>query len=266
MAHLLGRRGSSRLFPLRDPLDNTLTDENIGTGDGETTEFQITKTYADADRPYRRPLAIVSNLVVKVGGVTQVETVDFNHEDGWIAFRDDQPPAAGLAITVSCDFLIPVRYEADSNSITLPIGPDTANPFASAGPFVLVERHVPKPELLGPPSVLAISGTPVLEAVEDFAYDGFTVSAVGGVLPYTFTVHSGSLPAGITLNSSTGVVSGTPTTVGTSSGIVIRVTDDVGSTDDLDAFSIEVVAADPYITRYGAKEVRDGLAAVGWNW
>ncbi|RUT88128.1 MULTISPECIES: DUF2460 domain-containing protein [unclassified Mesorhizobium] len=246
VAHVLGRRGSSRLFPLRDPLDNTLADENIGTGDGVATEFQITKTYADDDRPYKRPLAIVSNLVVKVGGVTQVESVDFNHEDGWVAFRDDQPPAAGLAITVSCDFLIAVRYEADHNPLTLPIGPGTSNAFASAGPFVLVERHVPKPELVPPVSVLAISGTPVLMGVEGFAYAGFTVSAAGGVLPYTFTVHSGSLPAGVTLNSSTGVVSGTPTTAGTSSGIVIRVTDGVGSTDDLDAFSIEVTAADPH--------------------
>ncbi|GLS34520.1 hypothetical protein GCM10010869_01080 [Mesorhizobium tianshanense] len=245
MAHVLGRRGSANAFPLRDPLDNTLTDENIGTGDGTTTEFQIAKTYADADRPYRRPLAIVSNLVVKVAGVTQVETVDFNTEDGWIAFTS--APTAGQAVTVTCDFLIPVRYEADQNLLTLPIGPGTSNAFASAGPFTLVEQHVPKPELLPPPSVLAISGTPILIAVKDFAYDDFTVSAVGGVLPYTFTVHSGSLPAGISLDSSTGVVSGSPTTLGTSSGIVIRVTDDIGGTDDLASFSIEVVvAADPH--------------------
>lgn len=68
-------------MPLRDPIDNALTNENIGTGDGTTTEFRITKTYADDNRPYRRPLAIVSNLVVKVAGVTKVETVDFNQED-----------------------------------------------------------------------------------------------------------------------------------------------------------------------------------------
>ncbi len=38
-----------------------------------------------------------------------------------------------------------------------------------------------------------------------------TVSASAGIAPYTFTITSGSLPAGITLNPGTGVLSGTPT-------------------------------------------------------
>jgi hypothetical protein len=90
---------------------------------------------------------------------------------------------------------------------------------------------------------LAISGTPVLTAGKDVPYDGFTVPATGGTAPYAFSVASGSLPAGITLNSSTGVVSGTATTLGTSSGIIIRVTDNVGATADLASFSIVVAVA-----------------------
>lgn len=149
MAHVLGRRGSANTFPLRDPLDNTLTDENIGTGDGVTTEFQIKKIYADENRPYRRPLAIVSSLVVKVAGVTQVEETDYEQQDGWLSFTD--APTAGQAITVTCDFLIPVRYQADLNPITLPIGPGASNAFASAGPITLMEAHVPKPDFGAPP-------------------------------------------------------------------------------------------------------------------
>jgi hypothetical protein len=41
-----------------------------------------------------------------------------------------------------------------------------------------------------------------------------TLTAQGGIAPYTYAVTSGSLPTGLTLNSTTGVVSGTPTAVG----------------------------------------------------
>ncbi|WP_192178818.1 DUF2460 domain-containing protein [Mesorhizobium amorphae] len=200
VAHLLGRRGSMHVFPLRDPLDNTLTDENIGTGNGVTLEFQIKKTYADDDRPYRRPIAIVSNLVVKVDGVTQVESVDFNTEDGWIGFLND-PPAAGKAITVSCDFLIPVRFEADQNFLTLPIGPGTSNAFASAGPFVLLERHVPKPDLgITPP-------TPMV-----YSYEGSTLDN-SNLTTYTFAAKNvGAAGAGRVIALA---VQTRPTSIGT---------------------------------------------------
>ncbi|PLC43482.1 autotransporter outer membrane beta-barrel domain-containing protein [Ralstonia pickettii] len=43
-----------------------------------------------------------------------------------------------------------------------------------------------------------------------------TFSATGGTAPYTYAVSTGSLPAGLSLNASTGVLSGTPTTLGSS--------------------------------------------------
>ena len=139
VSHVLGRRGAANTFPLTDPLDNALTDENIGTGDGTTAAFQITKKYDDADRPYFRPITIVSSLVVKVAGVTKTSGVHYNEANGVITFTGGNIPTAGQAITVTCDFKIRVRYEEDYNPATLPISPDYSGAFASAGPFSLVE-------------------------------------------------------------------------------------------------------------------------------
>jgi hypothetical protein len=54
-----------------------------------------------------------------------------------------------------------------------------------------------------------------------------TLTVSGGTGPYTWSVSSGSLPAGITLDSSTGLLSGTPTAAGTSS-FTVKVTDASG--------------------------------------
>jgi 6-phosphogluconolactonase (cycloisomerase 2 family) len=58
------------------------------------------------------------------------------------------------------------------------------------------------------------------------ASSGFSskLTAGGGNAPYTWTVSSGSLPAGLTLNAATGAITGTPTTAGTSS-FTVRITD-----------------------------------------
>jgi alpha-tubulin suppressor-like RCC1 family protein len=56
-----------------------------------------------------------------------------------------------------------------------------------------------------------------------------TVSATGGHPPYTWSIVSGALPDGLTVNSATGTIGGTPTTTGTS-GFTVQATDAIGVT------------------------------------
>ncbi|MHC4712533.1 MAG: putative Ig domain-containing protein, partial [Planctomycetota bacterium] len=67
-----------------------------------------------------------------------------------------------------------------------------------------------------------------------------TCQATGGVTPYSWAVVTGSLPAGLSLNSSTGEISGTPTSAGTSN-FTVEVTDSQGTPDsDTQALSITI--------------------------
>jgi len=53
---------------------------------------------------------------------------------------------------------------------------------------------------------------------------GSNVSATGGTTPYSWTIISGALPAGLTLNSASGLISGDPSSFGTFN-FTVQVTD-----------------------------------------
>lgn len=92
------------------------------------------------------------------------------------------------------------------------------------------------------PQTLIISGTPITSSSVNQSYAGFTVSVKGGNKPYTYSIQTGTLPIGITINSSTGAVTGTPSLIALATGIVIRVTDFDGRTSDLASFNINITA------------------------
>lgn len=58
-----------------------------------------------------------------------------------------------------------------------------------------------------------------------------TLTAIGGTGPYTFAVSSGTLPTGLTLSSSLGTITGTPsTTTGSPFSFTVQATDSLSAT------------------------------------
>lgn len=71
-------------------------------------------------------------------------------------------------------------------------------------------------------------------------YSATTVSATGGIAPFAWSVSTGSLPPGITLSSTSGIIAGTPTTAGTYSATVVM-TDGAGQSQNA-AYTINIYA------------------------
>ncbi|HYM75014.1 MAG TPA: SBBP repeat-containing protein [Candidatus Dormibacteraeota bacterium] len=90
--------------------------------------------------------------------------------------------------------------------------------------------------------------------IQNTSLSGGTVStpysqqlvAANGTTPYTWSLSAGVLPAGLTLNASTGVISGTPTTKGTSN-FTVQVADSQANTTT-QALSITISDLAPSIT------------------
>lgn len=87
-------------------------------------------------------------------------------------------------------------------------------------------------------SAISISGTPAATTTVGNAYSAqFTTS--GGAAPFVYSMI-GTLPAGLALNSSTGLISGSATTAGAYTDLAVRVTDATSQSATSAAFSITV--------------------------
>ncbi len=64
------------------------------------------------------------------------------------------------------------------------------------------------------PSVLVVGTTSLPSGTIGSAYSA-SLQVTGGTAPYTWSFVSGNIPAGLSLNTSTGLISGTPTATGT---------------------------------------------------
>jgi hypothetical protein len=113
----------------------------------------------------------------------------------------------GLAFDAAGDLYVGDRFDDRIRKIT---GVTNAPPF-----------------IFNPPSGLAVATKGLPHGSVGTAYFQ-SLAAVGGASPYTWSVSSGSLPAGLSLSTG-GALSGTPTAAGAST-FVVKVTDSGGAT------------------------------------
>ncbi len=118
------------------------------------------------------------------------------------------------------------------------VGEMTQDQLKGSGPSFPADLARMGGGIVGP----QISGTPVLTATEDSAYAGFTVSTKGGTAPLVYALV-GTWPAGISVNTSSGAVSGTPTAAGSFANLSVKVTDNDGEVSQLPTFTLVVAAA-----------------------
>jgi len=128
----------------------------------------------------------------------------------WSLTSGSLPPGLSLASTAGVISGTPTA--AGSYNFTVQVA-DNAQATASKAFALTVVQVVPTIQ----------TTSPLPSATVATAYST-TLSATGGTPPYRWSLSSGSLPAGLSLDSTKGVISGTPTAAGSFS-FTMRVTD-----------------------------------------
>ena len=94
-------------------------DQPIGTGDGGTRRYFLSKTYADAAGSYRRPIRkpVEGSVRIAVDGTEVVGGWAADPTTGEVTF--DAAPADGASVTAGFAFDVPVRFDTDRLSISV---------------------------------------------------------------------------------------------------------------------------------------------------
>ena len=117
------RKGRAYPFRFKDWSDYQMTAQAIGTGDGSDATWQLIKTYTDGVNTYTRTiqLPVSGTLLVYVAAVLKTETTHYtvNYSTGLITFTGGNIPSGGQAITATCEFDVPVRFNSDNLKLAM---------------------------------------------------------------------------------------------------------------------------------------------------
>ena len=90
-------------------------DQVIGTGDGATRVFQLTKIYRSGEYSYARPVAkpVAGSVRIGVEQDELFEAVGFEVDDTTGLVTLSEAPGEGQQVTAGFEFDVPVRFDTD---------------------------------------------------------------------------------------------------------------------------------------------------------
>lgn len=119
IAFFRAREGRAHGFRFKDWTDFTGTQQNIGTGTGVQTTFQLTKTYNDGlitkVRNITKP--VTGTVRIYLNGVEQFSGFTVGVTTGIVTFT--VAPGAGVAVTATYEFDIPARFDTDQLKVNI---------------------------------------------------------------------------------------------------------------------------------------------------
>src|SRR5579863_4960006 len=196
---------------------NSSTGAITGTATGPGGTFNFTVQVKDSSTSGPQTNSKAFTITVNLPPAPQITTTTLPADVEGNAYTQPIAITGGLApFTYSISTgALPAGLSINSSTGAIsgtPTGPngtasftvkvvDSSNPAQSAAqPLSIAVNLPPAPQ---------ITTTTLPSDVEFTAYNQ-TVATTGGLAPLTFSVSVGSLPAGLSLNSSTGAITGTP--------------------------------------------------------
>lgn len=128
IAFFHARAGRARGFRLKDWSDFSSAPDNvsapefpdqlIGTGDGTTLSFQLSKTYASGPVSHVRAISkpVAGSVTIGVNGAKMESGWSVDTTTGIVTFA--VAPASGAQVTAGFIFDVPVRFDTDTLSIS----------------------------------------------------------------------------------------------------------------------------------------------------
>ena len=104
-------RGAQSPFIYTDTADNSVTNQRFGTGDGQSVNFQLVRTFGGFTEPVYAPTANQS-AIVTISGVLQPSTAYTIGPTGTINFKT--APSAGAALAWAGSFGWLCQFDDDS--------------------------------------------------------------------------------------------------------------------------------------------------------